>query len=91
MGCRGAQWCDRPAGVANKPSWYLVSTEDRMIPPDAPRAISKRADSMIVEVKASHAVYVSQPQAVARLIEEAATGALVAGQEKAGGGVLAGE
>ena len=68
-----------------KPSWYLVSTEDRMIPPDAQRAMSKRAGSTIVEVKGSHAVYVSQPQAVARLIEEAATGALVAGQEKSGG------
>ena len=72
-----------------KPSWYLVSTEDRMIPPDAQRAMSKRAGSTVVEVKGSHAVYVSQPQAVAHLIEKAATGALVAGQEKTGGGVLA--
>src|SRR5216683_1543837 len=72
-----------------KPSWYLVSTEDRMIPPDAQRAMSKRAGSTVVEVKGSHAVYVSQPQAVAHFIEKAATGALVAGQEKTGGGVLA--
>ena len=72
-----------------KPSWYLVSTEDRMIPPDAQRAMSKRAGSTVVEVKGSHAVYVSQPQAVAHLIEKAATGALVAGQEKTGAGVLA--
>src|SRR3984893_14029383 len=71
-----------------KPSWYLVSTEDRMIPPDAQRAMSKRAGSTVVEVKGSHAAYVSQPQAVAHLIEKAATGALVAGQEKSGGGVL---
>src|SRR6202045_4479673 len=72
-----------------KPSWYLVSTEDRMIPPDAQRAMSKRAGSTVVEVKGSHAVYVSQPQAVAHLIEQAATGALAAGQEKSGGVVLA--
>src|ERR1700726_281901 len=59
-----------------KPSWYLVSTEDRMIPPDAQHAMSKRAGSTVVQVKSSHAVYVSQPQAVAHLIEQAATGAL---------------
>src|SRR5678815_680467 len=57
-----------------KPSWYLVSTEDRMIPPDAQRAMSKRAGSTVVEVKGSHSVYVSQPQAVASLIETAAKG-----------------
>ena len=58
-----------------KPSWYLVSTEDRMIPPDAQRAMSKRAGSTVVEVKGSHSVYVSQPQAVAALIEKAAKSA----------------
>jgi pimeloyl-ACP methyl ester carboxylesterase len=58
----------------SKPSWYLVSTEDRMIPPDAQRVMSKRAGSTVVEVKGSHAVYVSQPQAVASLIEQAAKG-----------------
>jgi pimeloyl-ACP methyl ester carboxylesterase len=68
-----------------KPSWYLVSTEDKMIPPDAQRAMSKRAGSKAVEVKGSHAVYVSQPQAVAHLIEQAATGALAAGREAATG------
>jgi pimeloyl-ACP methyl ester carboxylesterase len=72
-----------------KPSWFLVTTEDRMIPPDAQRAMSKRADSTVVEVKGSHAVYVSQPQAVAHLIEKAATGALLAGPVKTGRGVLA--
>src|ERR1700726_2950132 len=55
-----------------KPSWYLVSTEDKMIPPDAQRAMSKRAGSTVVEVKGSHAVYVSQPEAVAALVEQAA-------------------
>jgi pimeloyl-ACP methyl ester carboxylesterase len=62
----------------SKPSWYLVSTEDKMIPPDAQRAMSKRAGASVVEVKGSHSVYVSQPQAVASLIEKAATGAAVA-------------
>src|SRR6201984_1814235 len=61
-----------------KPSWYLLTTEDRMIPPDAQRAMSKRAGATVVEVKGSHAVYVSQPQAVAPIIEEAASGALAA-------------
>ena len=49
-----------------KPSWYLLTTEDRMIPPDAQRLMSKRAGATVVEVKGNHAVYVSQPQAVAR-------------------------
>ena len=51
-----------------------------MIPPDAQRAMSKRAGSTVVEVKGSHAVYVSQPQAVASLIEKAAKGAEGAAQ-----------
>jgi len=55
-----------------KPSWYLVATDDKMIPPDAQRGMSKRAGSTVVEVKGSHAVYVSQPQAVASFIERAA-------------------
>ena len=55
-----------------KPSWYLVSTDDKMIPPPAQRSMSKRAGSTVVEVKGSHAVYVSQPAAVAALIEKAA-------------------
>jgi pimeloyl-ACP methyl ester carboxylesterase len=55
-----------------KPSWYLVATDDKMIPPDAQRAMSKRAGSTVVEVKGSHAIYVSQPEAVASLIEQAA-------------------
>ena len=55
-----------------KPSWYLVATEDKMIPPDAQRAMSKRAGSTVVEVKGSHSVYVSQPEAVASLIRKAA-------------------
>jgi len=58
-----------------KPSRYLLTTDDRMILPDAQRLMSKRAGATVVEVKGSHAVYVSQPQAVALLIEKAATGA----------------
>jgi len=58
----------------SKPSWYLVATDDKMIPPTAQRAMSKRAGSTVVEVKGSHAVYVSQPAAVAALIEKAARG-----------------
>ncbi len=54
-----------------KPSWYLVTTEDRMIPPPAQRAMSERAGSTVVEVAGSHAIYVSQPQVVAALIEQA--------------------
>ena len=54
----------------SKPSWYLVSTEDKMIPPDAQRAMSKRAGSTVAEVKGSHAVYVSQPEAVAETHRE---------------------
>jgi pimeloyl-ACP methyl ester carboxylesterase len=61
-----------------RPSWYLVSTEDKMIPPDAQRAMSKRAGSRVAEVKGSHAVYVSQPKTVASLIEKAAKGAVAA-------------
>ncbi len=65
-----------------KPSWYLLTTEDRMLPPDAQRMMSKRAGATVVEVKSSHAVYVSHPQAVAQIIEEAARGALVAANDK---------
>src|SRR5207244_11811012 len=48
-----------------KPSWYLVATDDRMIPPPAQRFMSNRAGSTVVEVGGSHAIYVSQPHAVA--------------------------
>ena len=54
-----------------KPSWYLVATEDKMIPPVAQRSMSKRAGSTVVEEKGSHAIYVSKPSAVVALIEEA--------------------
>jgi pimeloyl-ACP methyl ester carboxylesterase len=60
-----------------KPSWYLLTTDDKMIPPAAQRLMSKRAGATVVEVNGSHAIYVSQPQAVASLIEKAAKGVQV--------------
>ncbi len=60
------------AAWRTKPSWYLIATEDRMIPPPAQRFMSKRAGSKVVEVSGSHAIYVSQPIAVANLVENAA-------------------
>jgi pimeloyl-ACP methyl ester carboxylesterase len=62
----------------SKPSWYLVATDDRMIPPDAQRAMSKRAGSTVVEAKGSHSVYVAQAKAVADLIVKAAHGVALA-------------
>jgi pimeloyl-ACP methyl ester carboxylesterase len=62
------------AAWRTKPSWYLVATEDKMIPPSAQRFMSKRAGSAVVEVAGSHAIYVSQPNAVANLINTAAKG-----------------
>jgi pimeloyl-ACP methyl ester carboxylesterase len=55
-----------------RPSWYLIATDDKMIPPPAQQFMSKRAGATVVEVKGSHAAYVSQPEAVARLITKAA-------------------
>jgi pimeloyl-ACP methyl ester carboxylesterase len=56
-----------------KPSWYLVTTDDKMIPPPAQRTMSARAGSDVTEVAASHSVYVSQPAAVAAVIKQAAS------------------
>jgi len=57
-----------------KPSWYLVATDDRMIPPPAQRAMAERAGATVAEVAASHSVYLSQPEATAALIKRAAAG-----------------
>jgi pimeloyl-ACP methyl ester carboxylesterase len=62
------------AAWKDKASWYLLSTEDRMIPPEAQRSMSERAGSTVVEVAASHAVYVSQPASVAEIISTAIEG-----------------
>src|SRR5215469_328794 len=67
----------------SKPSWYLLTTEDKMIPPDAQRFMSKRAGANVVETKASHAVYVSQPEAVASIVEAAAVGSASASSSAA--------
>ena len=66
------------AAWKTKPSWYLVATDDKMIPPDAQRAMAKRAGATVVEAKGSHAIYVSQAQAVTALIEQAATATVAA-------------
>ena len=55
-----------------RPSWYLVTQDDRMIPPSAQRSMSERAGATVTEVPGSHAIYVSQPAAVAGLITQAA-------------------
>jgi pimeloyl-ACP methyl ester carboxylesterase len=55
-----------------KPSWYLVATDDKMIPPPAQRFMAQRAGSAVAEAAGSHAIYVSQPKAVAAIIEKAA-------------------
>jgi pimeloyl-ACP methyl ester carboxylesterase len=55
-----------------KPSWYLVTQDDRMIPPTAQRSMSERAGATVTEVPGSHSIYVSQPAAVAGLITQAA-------------------
>ena len=56
----------------SKPSWYLIATEDRMIPPPSQRTMAERAGATTAEVPGSHAIYVSQPAAVAGLITQAA-------------------
>lgn len=58
-----------------KKSWYMVTTEDRMIPPAVQRMMAKRAGATTIEVAGSHAIYVSKPGEVAKLIETAAEGA----------------
>ncbi|ARP98825.1 alpha/beta fold hydrolase [Pseudorhodoplanes sinuspersici] len=59
-------------GWKTRKSWALIATDDRAINPDLMRFMAKRAGSKPVEVKASHAVFMSQPAAVANLIDEAA-------------------
>ncbi|AKU95519.1 putative signal peptide protein [Labilithrix luteola] len=57
-----------------KPSWYIIATDDKMIPPPAQHAMSKRIEASVSEVKGSHAIYESQPAAVATVIERASSG-----------------
>jgi pimeloyl-ACP methyl ester carboxylesterase len=60
------------AAWKSKPSFYLVASDDRMIPPPAQRTMAQRAGAHVVETKGSHSVYVSRPEEVARLIKHAA-------------------
>jgi pimeloyl-ACP methyl ester carboxylesterase len=64
------------AAWRSKPSWYLVATDDRMIPPAAQRTMAERIGATVTETPGSHAVYVSNPAAVADLIRQAARSAL---------------
>ena len=63
-----------------KPSWYLVAKDDHMIPPPAQRSMSERAGATVVEAPGSHAIYVSRPEAVASLIEQAAESLATSGK-----------
>lgn len=58
----------------SKPTWYLVATEDHMIPPPAQRQMAQRAGATVAEAPGSHAIYVSKPEVVAGFIERAAHG-----------------
>jgi pimeloyl-ACP methyl ester carboxylesterase len=61
------------AAWKSKPSYYIVATEDHMIPPAAEKAMATRANSVQFEIKGSHAVFVSRPDEVAKVIEKAAS------------------
>ena len=60
------------AAWASKPSWYLITTEDRIIPPRAQREMSGRTGATVEEAAAGHSVYVSQPGAVAEIVKKVA-------------------
>jgi pimeloyl-ACP methyl ester carboxylesterase len=68
------------AAWRSKPSWYLIATGDRMIPPAAQRRMAQRAGATVIEVAGSHAIYVSQPAAVAGIIATASKGAMATGR-----------
>jgi pimeloyl-ACP methyl ester carboxylesterase len=74
-GVAALQGAVRQPAWRSKSSWYLVATDDKMIPPPAQHAMSKRIGAFVSEVKASHAAYESQPAAVADAIERAIGGA----------------
>ena len=73
-GSQAAEGKISEAAWRTKPTWYLVATEDKAIPPDLQRTMSKRANATVTEEKGSHAIYVSQPKIVADFIEKAAKG-----------------
>ena len=55
-----------------KPSWYMIARDDKMIPPPAQQAMSRRAGATVTEISASHALYISHPTEVAQFIRQAA-------------------
>jgi pimeloyl-ACP methyl ester carboxylesterase len=59
-----------------KPSYYLVASEDKMIPPPAQRLMAGRAKAQVTEVPGSHSIYVSKPEEVAEFIRKAADSTL---------------
>jgi hypothetical protein len=73
MGHGSSRRIDHRRRLAGQPSWCLLTTEDRMIPPPAQRAMSQQAGSTVTEVADSRSVCVSQPAAMAALIEQAAS------------------
>jgi len=62
------------AAWKDKPTWYLVSKDDQIIPPDAERMFAKRMKAHTEEVSGSHVAFISHPDVAAQLIEEAAHG-----------------
>src|SRR5882724_2748831 len=60
------------AAWKTKKSWYIVATEDKMIPPDAERGMAKRINAQVTEIKSSHAAYISHAGEVANVIQKAA-------------------
>ncbi|MCW3033302.1 MAG: hypothetical protein QOK19_2310 [Solirubrobacteraceae bacterium] len=62
----------------HKPTWYLIATDDRMIPPPAQRTMAERTGATISEAPGSHAIYVSRPAVVGDVVIQAAERALQA-------------
>ncbi len=67
------------AAWRSKPSYAVVSTDDHMIPPSAQRTMAERAGATVTETPGSHAVYVSNPRAVANVIAQATRSAVPEG------------
>jgi len=68
-----------------QPSWYLVAIDDRMIPPPAQRSMAERAGATVVEIAGSHGIYISKPEPVAALVQQAASAASATSRSRAGG------
>lgn len=61
----------------SKPTWYMVATQDHSIPPDLERFFGKRTGGKVSEIVSSHVIFISHPDKVAAVIQEAAMNALV--------------